>query len=225
MTGDACRAGTESPVRLTESYDSSRVTHYSSLDLVIVETDLDHFVFDDLRRGGDFDLVSDTLADQGLADRRLNGNPPVLQVGFVLACFAVTSVTLRPLIGALADRWSEQRVLTCGLLLLCGAVSLCFIPRAELTMLANALRGIGWASLSAGGYSLLALSAPPQRRGEASGYYSGVQASGTILFPAVALWLIDAPFGGFSLVFAAAMALAASGAVSLAVIVLYSFRA
>jgi MFS family permease len=140
----------------------------------------------------------------------LGGSP--LQVGFVLACFAVTSVTLRPLIGGLADRWSEQRVLTCGLLLLSGAVSLCFVPFAEFAMLANALRGIGWASLSAGGYSLLALSAPPQRRGEASGYYSGVQASGTILFPAVALWLIDAPFGGFSLVFAVAIALAAAGA-------------
>jgi MFS family permease len=59
-------------------------------------------------------------------------------------------------------------------------------------MFANALRGFGWAGLSAGGYSLLALSAPPQRRGEASGYYSGVQASGTILLPAVALWLIGA---------------------------------
>ncbi len=140
----------------------------------------------------------------------LGGTP--LEVGFVLACFAVTSVVFRPLIGGWADRWSEPRVLTCGLLLLAAAVLLCFIPSAEVTMLANGLRGIGWAALSAGGYSLLALSAPPQRRGEASGYYSGVQASGTILLPAVALWLIDAPFGGFNVVFVAAIALAATGA-------------
>ena len=140
----------------------------------------------------------------------LGGTP--LKVGFVLACFAVTSVVFRPLIGGWADRWSEPRVLTCGLLLLAAAVFLCFIPFAEVTMFANALRGIGWAGLSAGGYSLLALSAPPQRRGEASGYYSGVQASGTILFPAVALWLIDAPFGGFHAVFFVAIALAATGA-------------
>jgi MFS family permease len=133
-------------------------------------------------------------------------------VGFVLACFAVTSVAFRPLIGGWADRWSEPRVLTCGLLLLSAAVFLCFVPFAEVTMFANALRGIGWAALSAGGYSLLALSAPPARRGEASGYYSGVQASGTILLPAVALWLIDAPFGGFTVVFVVAIALAAVGA-------------
>jgi MFS family permease len=140
----------------------------------------------------------------------LGGTP--LKVGVVLACFAVTSVAFRPLIGGWADRWSEPRVLTCGLLLLSAAVFLCFFPFAEVTMFANALRGIGWAALSAGGYSLLALSAPPARRGEASGYYSGVQASGTILLPAVALWLIDAPFGGFHMVFVAAIALAAIGA-------------
>jgi MFS family permease len=142
----------------------------------------------------------------------LGGTP--FKVGIVLACFAVTSVVFRPIIGGWADRWSEPRVLTCGSLLLSAAVLLCFIPFAEATMMANALRGLGWAGLNAGGYSLLALSAPPERRGEASGYYSGVQASGTILLPAVALWLIDAPFGGFHVVFATAVGLAAIGAVA-----------
>jgi MFS family permease len=79
-------------------------------------------------------------------------------------------------------------------------------------MFANALRGLGWAAMSAAGYSMLAVSAPPDRRGEASGYYSGVQASGTILMPAVALWLIAASFGGFPLVFTVAILLAAFGA-------------
>jgi MFS family permease len=140
----------------------------------------------------------------------LGGTP--FKVGMVLACFAVTSVVFRPLIGGWADRWSETGVLICGLLLLSAAVHFCFIPFAEATLAANALRGLGWAAMSAAGYSLLALSAPAQRRGEASGYYSGVQASGTILMPAVALWLIDAPFGGFPVVFAMAIALAALGA-------------
>ncbi|HET7393509.1 MAG TPA: MFS transporter [Candidatus Binatia bacterium] len=134
------------------------------------------------------------------------------EVGLVLACFAATSVVFRPLIGGWADSWSETGVLMCGLLLLSAAVIFCFIPYVEATMFANALRGLGWAGLSAAGYSLLALSAPPARRGEASGFYSGVQASGTILLPAVALWLIDAPFGGFHTVFIVAIALAALGA-------------
>ena len=140
----------------------------------------------------------------------LGGTP--FQVGLVLACFAVTSVVFRPLIGAWADSWSEAGVSMCGLALLSAAVLFCFIPRTEATMIANALRGLGWAAMSAAGYSMLALSAPPNRRGEASGYYSGVQASGTILLPAVALWLIAAPFGGFTVVFLVAIALAAIGA-------------
>ena len=148
----------------------------------------------------------------------LGGTP--FQVGLVIACFAVTSVVFRPIIGGWADQWSEPGVSFCGLTLLSLAVSICFIPLTEATMLANALRGIGWAAMSAAGYSMLALSAPTDRRGEASGYYSGVQASGTILLPAVALWLINlpswAPFGGFRGVFLVAVALAAIGAVAAA---------
>jgi MFS family permease len=86
------------------------------------------------------------------------------------------------------------------------------IPFVSATMLANGIRGIGWAGLNTGGYSLLALTAPPERRGEASGYYTGIQSSAGILFPAVALWLIDAPLGGFPLVFVVAAALAIPGA-------------
>ena len=140
----------------------------------------------------------------------LGGSPFV--VGLVLASFAVTSVLLRPLIGYWADHWNEAGVLVSGLLFQGASILLCLIPVVEATMLANGLRGIGWAGLNTGGYSLLALTAPRARRGEASGYYSGVQSSATILFPAVALWLIDAPLGGFGAVFVVAAALAVIGA-------------
>ena len=140
----------------------------------------------------------------------LGGSPFV--VGLVLASFAVTSVLLRPLIGYWADHWNEAGVLVSGLLFQGASILLCLIPVVEATMLANGLRGIAWAGLNTGGYSLLALTAPRARRGEASGYYSGVQSSPTILFPAVALWLIDAPLGGFGAVFVVAAALAVIGA-------------
>ncbi|MGZ9272119.1 MAG: MFS transporter, partial [Candidatus Binatia bacterium] len=73
----------------------------------------------------------------------LGGTP--FQVGLVIACFAVTSVVFRPIIGGWADQWSEPGVSFCGLTLLALAVLLCFIPLTEATMFANALRGIGWA--------------------------------------------------------------------------------
>jgi MFS family permease len=133
-------------------------------------------------------------------------------VGVVLASFAVTSVLIRPMMGYWADRWGEARVMVSGMLLQTISLLLCLIPLIGPIMFANGLRGIGWAGLNAGGYSLLARTAPLSRRGEASGYYSGVQNSATILFPAVALWLIDLPFGGYSGVFVAAAVLAAIGA-------------
>jgi len=141
----------------------------------------------------------------------LGGSPFV--VGLVLAAFAATSVVFRPVIGSWADTWSEAGVLVAGCFLMGASLLLFFIPVAEISMLANALRGIGWAGLNTGGYALLALTAPVQRRGEASGYYSGVQASASILFPAVALWLIDVPSGGFQAVMILSTVLAAAGAI------------
>jgi MFS family permease len=139
----------------------------------------------------------------------LGGTP--FTVGLVLASFAVTSVIVRPLMGHWSDLWGEARVMAGGMLLQ-GASALFFLyPLTAISLFANGARGIGWAGLNAGGYSLLALSAPVSRRGEAAGYYSAAQNSASILFPAVALWLIEAPFGGYTVVFFAAAALAFAG--------------
>jgi MFS family permease len=154
---------------------------------------------------------------------QLGGSP--FMVGLVLGSFAVTSVIVRPAIGHWADRWSEAGVMISGLVFLGASMLLCFVPLVEMTMLANGLRGIGWAGLNTGGYTLLALSAPEARRGEAAGYYSGAQGSATVLFPAVALWLIYAPFGGFRTVFAVAVALAMIAAAIGAVMARYAPRA
>jgi MFS family permease len=140
---------------------------------------------------------------------QLGGTP--FTVGVVLASFAVTSVIIRPVMGHWADRWGEAQVMLYGMLLQGASVLLCLFPMTGMTMLANGLRGIGWAGLNAGGYSMLALTAPLSRRGEAAGYYSGAQNSASIFFPAVALWLIDAPFGGYAAVFLSAAALALLG--------------
>jgi len=132
---------------------------------------------------------------------QLGGSPFV--VGMVLACFAATSVIVRPLVGHWADRWSEAGVMISGLFFQGASILFCLIPWVETAMLANGLRGIGWGGLNTGGYSLLAHIAPESRRGEASGLYSGVQSASSILFPAFALWLLHESFGGFTAVFLA----------------------
>jgi MFS family permease len=138
------------------------------------------------------------------------GDTP-FQVGLVLACFAVTSVVFRPLIGGWADQWSEAGVSCCGLALLSVAVLICFMPHAEAILFANALRGLGWAAMSAAGYSLLALSAPPHGATKPPVITAACKPA-ALFAAAVALWLIDAPFGGFPVVFTVAVALAAIGA-------------
>lgn len=140
----------------------------------------------------------------------LGGSPFI--VGLVIASFGVTSVISRPIIGYWADRWSVTGVMILGLLTQSLGNLICFIPVAGATMAANGLRGIGWSGMNTGGYTLLATAAPADRRGEASGYYGGVQSTATILFPAVALWIIDAPQGGFNAVFFVAMGLVLVGA-------------
>jgi MFS family permease len=141
---------------------------------------------------------------------QLGGSPFV--VGVVLSTFAATSVFIRPLIGHWTDRWNEAGVMISGLVFQGATIFFCLIPLVEGVMLANGLRGIGWAGLNTGGYALLARTAPETRRGEASGYYSGVQSASTIFFPAVALWLLDARWGGFALVFSATAILSFAGA-------------
>jgi MFS family permease len=140
---------------------------------------------------------------------QLGGSP--FHVGLVIASFGVTSVMSRPIIGYWADRWSVTGVMILGLFLQTLSISLCFVPFVGALMFANGLRGIGWSGMNTGGYTLLATSAPPARRGEASGYYGGVQSSATILFPAVALWILNAPFGGFGATFFFAMTLVLLG--------------
>ena len=140
----------------------------------------------------------------------LNGSPFV--VGLTISSFAATSVIARPFVGFWSDRWSECGVLGFGLLMLAVSMLLWFFPLVPAVLLANALRGIGWAGVNAGGYALLARIAPQSRRGEASGYYSGAQSTPTVIFPAVALWLLQAPFGGYNLVFIIMIALGLGGA-------------
>ncbi len=135
-----------------------------------------------------------------------------LMVGLVLASFAATSVIVRPLVGHWADRWNEAGVMISGLLFQGASIFICFVPFVGAAMLANGLRGIGWAGLNTGGYSLLAHTAPESRRGEASGLYSGFQSASAILFPAFALWLLQVSFGGFRAVFVASAVFSFVGA-------------
>jgi len=106
-----------------------------------------------------------------------------LFAGLVLLAFSVPSFLVRPLLGHLADTWSAVGVLALGCLLLAIGGILFITPLLVMLFVASIIRGLGWAGLNTGGYTLLAEAAPSDRRGEAAGYYSAATTSATILVP------------------------------------------
>lgn len=133
--------------------------------------------------------------------------------GLALLTFSIPSFALRPWVGEAADKWSAAGVLGVGLFCLVTGGLLYVIPSLVLVFVGSAIRGLGWAGVNTGGYTLLAAAAPDTRRGEASGYYASATTSVMIVFPAVGLWLMDASFGGFNAVFLLAVAVAFAGVV------------
>ncbi len=129
-------------------------------------------------------------------------------VGLLLACFSATSVVIRPLVGTWVDSGGELRVLSLSCIGLCLTVLIFVVPNVEGAFAANILRGFSWAGINTSGYALLAAVVPTDRRGEAGGYYSGIQSSASLFFPPAALWIIGLPAGGYVAVFALSSAVA-----------------
>lgn len=140
------------------------------------------------------------------------GSSP-LMVGLLLASFSATSVVIRPLVGTWVDSGGEVRVLSLSCIGLCLTVLIFVVPHVEGAFTANILRGFSWAGINTSGYAFLAAVVPTDRRGEASGYYSGIQSSASLFFPPAALWIIGHPAGGYAPVFALSSAVALLAAV------------
>ena len=140
------------------------------------------------------------------------GSSPFM-VGLLLACFSATSVVIRPLVGTWVDSGGELRVLSLSCIGLCLTVLIFVVPNVEGAFTANILRGFCWAGINTSGYAFLAAVVPTDRRGEASGYYSGIQSSASLFFPPAALWIIGLPAGGYAAVFFVSSAAAVLAAV------------
>jgi len=121
--------------------------------------------------------------------------------GLVFFAFSVPSFSMRPVVGHWADSWSLVGVFTAGAFLLGLSGFLYLIPALAVLFLAGAIRGASWAGAMTGSYTLLAHLSPPARRGEAAGYFTSVFDASLIVCPALALWLLAQPFGGYRAVF------------------------
>ena len=144
----------------------------------------------------------------------LGGTPFI--AGLVFTSFSVTSFVLRPLIGHLTDTWSVRGTLLGGGAILGSLALTLVVPSLWLTVISNAVRGVGWGAFSTAISTAVALTAPPTRRGEASSYFNVATTASSAFAPALALWLLAAT-GQFSVLFilAGAAGLAAVAAIAL----------
>jgi len=138
---------------------------------------------------------------------RLGGSASL--AGFALLAFAVPSFLVRPVLGPIADRVGHALMLTFGIVGLTLAGLGLFIPSLVALFIALGLRGLAWAGLNIGGYASLATAAPPDRRGEATGYFYSAVTGAFVVFPALGLWLVYGP-GGVTAVFAVTFATTAA---------------
>ena len=110
--------------------------------------------------------------------------------GVTLALFSIVSFSIRPVIGGKVDRLGSLPVLVVGIAILAVCGYLLAVPVLATIMLANALRGVGWAAVNTGGNVMVAQFATAENRGKLAGYFTIAQSLATSLAPALALLLL-----------------------------------
>ncbi|HJM72388.1 MAG TPA: MFS transporter [Acidimicrobiales bacterium] len=113
-------------------------------------------------------------------------------VGLSVGAFGFSAALLRPLIGPLGDRRGRRFLLLLGsvgvstsLLLLVPATSVTMVVAARLVL------GMGEAAFFIGISSAIQDLSPPDRRGEATSYFTVTLYTGLALGPALGEWLMD----------------------------------
>lgn len=96
-----------------------------------------------------------------------------LGVGLSLAVFALTSITARPLIGRLVERFGRRALMVSGALIAGVAGFLCAMAHTLwLLLVLRGIAGVGEAALFVAAATMIADLAPPERRAEAASYFS-----------------------------------------------------
>jgi MFS family permease len=139
----------------------------------------------------------------------------VADAGIVLACFTLTAVALRPVIGRLSDRRAKKVIMLAGAAVL-AASSLLYEPATSvpLLMAVRVLHGVGWAAFGTAASALAADLAPLSRRGEAMGYFGVGMNVAMAVGPALGVFLVGR--AGYGALFLTAMVMAVAAVISTA---------
>lgn len=139
----------------------------------------------------------------------------VSDAGVVLACFTLSAVMVRPVVGRLSDRRAKKAIMLAGAVIL-AASSLLYAPvhSVPLLMAVRVFHGVGWAAFGTAASALAADLAPLSRRGEAMGYFGVGMNVAMAIGPALGVFLVG--WTGYGSLFLTAMVLGAAAALTTA---------
>jgi MFS family permease len=139
----------------------------------------------------------------------------VADAGVVLACFTLSAVIVRPLVGRLSDRRAKKAIMLVGAVML-AVSSLLYEPAhtVPLVMAVRVFHGVGWAAFGTAASALAADLAPLSRRGEAMGYFGVGMNVAMAIGPALGVFLVGRT--GYGALFLTAMVMAVAAALATA---------
>lgn len=139
----------------------------------------------------------------------------VSDAGVVLACFTLSAVVVRPVVGRLSDRRAKKAIMLGGAVIL-AVSSLLYAPvhSVPLLMAVRVFHGVGWAAFGTAASALAADLAPLSRRGEAMGYFGVGMNVAMAIGPALGVFLVG--WAGYGSLFLTAMVLGAAAALTTA---------
>ncbi|NLT91913.1 MAG: MFS transporter, partial [Actinobacteria bacterium] len=139
----------------------------------------------------------------------------VSDAGVVLACFTLSAVVVRPVVGRLSDRRAKKAIMLGGAVIL-AVSSLLYAPvhSVPLLMAVRVFHGVGWAAFGTAASALAADLAPLSRRGEAMGYFGVGMNVAMAIGPALGVFLVG--WTGYGSLFLTAMVLGAAAALTTA---------
>lgn len=134
-------------------------------------------------------------------------------VGLIMGVFSITAVASRPFVGAALDRFGRKSVLLVAVI---GLVVASFSYLAAFSLLVlffvRALQGIAYSGAVTTAAAYVGDIVPPQRRAEGVGYF-GMFSNGTFaMVPWISLQIAN--LAGFTIMFAAAVAVAVAGVIT-----------
>lgn len=108
-----------------------------------------------------------------------------LQIGFLVAAFAVAQMLTAPLWGRLSDRWGRRPVILLGLLLLIGSFLVFAFAGSLLVLLLSRLaQGVAGGTVSVV-FAYISESVPAERRAEGIGWVTAATSAAAMIGPAI----------------------------------------